>query len=202
MFMVSLRNIIPILEVLKEPILVADATEFCSVIDKGIRDHGIVNHKDYGKVFAYEVDGFGSHYVMDDPNIPSLLSLPYVQYCSSTDEVYKNTRSMILGPGNPFYAKGKILEGLTSPHTGVLTHMWPMATIMQALTSDDEAEIMMCLQTLKKCHAGTYFMHESVHVDKPKDYTRPWFCWVNSLFGELILMIEEKYPEILTNELE
>ena len=72
-----------------------------------------------------------------------------------------------------------------------------MATIIQALTSNNKEEINSCLETLKKSHAGTYFMHESVNVDNPKKYTRPWFCWANSLFGELILKISEEYPELL-----
>ncbi len=111
---------------------------------------------------------------MDDPNIPSLLSLPYLGYCSIDDSVYISTRKLILSDSNSFFAVGKIASDMTSPHTGTFDHFWPMATIMQVLTSNDEDEIISCLRTLKKTHAGTYFMHESVHVDNPKKYTRPW----------------------------
>ena len=129
------------------------------------------------------------------------LSLPYLGYCSIDDPVYKNTRELILSRWNSFFAKGEVACGITSPHVGVCDHFWPMATIMQALTSNDEKEIIDCLQTLKKTHAGTFFMHESVDVDNAHHYTRHWFAWVNSLFGELILKINDNYPEILKREL-
>ena len=135
--------------------------------------------------------------IMDDPNVPSLLSLPYLGYCSPKDSVYVATRKFILSNKSPFYAKGKAVSGLTSPHTGTLNQFWPMATIMQAMTTNNEREISSCLRTLKKTHAGTYFMHESVNVDDPRKFTRPWFGWANSLFGELILHISEKHPNLL-----
>ena len=161
-------------------------------VDDAIRKHGIVEHPEFGKIYAYEVDGFGSQCIMDDPNVPSLLSLPYIGYCSAEDPIYVATRKLILSKANPFFAQGKELAGMTSPHTGTVDHVWPMATIMQALTSTDGEEIQQCLQILKKSHAGTYFIHESVNVDDPKKYTRPWFCWANSLFGELILKIYDR----------
>ena len=133
---------------------------------------------------------------MDDPNIPSLLSLPYLEYCSVDEPTYIATRKFILSDSNPFYANGKV-SGLTSPHAGTFNQFWPMATIMQAMTSGDENEIISCLRTLKQTHAGTYFIHESVNVDNSKKFTRPWFGWANSLFGELILNIPEKNPKIL-----
>jgi len=197
---VNLVKLAAILNVLNEKTLATTAQKIVKDIEKGIKTEGIVKHKEFGNIFAYEVDGFGSQYIMDDPNVPSLLSLPYLGYCSDKDPIYLATRKMALSEANPFYAKGKIVAGMTSPHTGVVSHYWPMATIMQALTSNDEKEIVECLKTLKKSHAGTYFMHESINVDNPKDYTRPWFCWVNSLFGELILVLAKKYPDILSKE--
>ncbi|HEX7041962.1 MAG TPA: glycoside hydrolase family 125 protein [Patescibacteria group bacterium] len=169
-------------------------------IDTGIREWGIVEHKEFGKVYAYEVDGFGSSCVMDDPNIPSLLSLPYLGYCKEDDEVYQNTRKLILSKWNSFFAKGERANGETSPHVGVCDHFWPMATIMQALTTKDKKEIEECLSTLKSTHAGTFFMHESVDVDNEHHFTRHWFAWVNSLFGELILTIHDSNPEILEQQ--
>lgn len=201
MLAVNLRKTVSLLRDLKQSGLAETCREIANDIEDGINRVGIVEHKDLGKIFAYEVDGFGSQYIMDDPNIPSLLSLPYLGFCSIEDSVYQSTRKMILSEANPFYAKGKLATGMTSPHTGVVSHFWPMATIMQALTSQDENEIIECLYILKTTHAKTYFMHESVNVDDPKDYTRPWFCWVNSLFGELILVIAEKYPHILSKKI-
>ncbi len=188
MAVVGLRGVSGILDNLNQGDLSVQVRALASKIDDGIKKFGIVEHPEFGKIFAYEVDGFGSAYIMDDPNVPSLLALPYLGYCSADDPVYVATRKMILSKANPFYAEGNV-SGQTSPHTGVLTHFWPIGTIMQALTSNDENEIKKCLEILKTTHAGTYFIHESINVDNPKDYTRPWFGWANSLFGELILKL-------------
>ncbi|MCL5782109.1 MAG: glycoside hydrolase family 125 protein [Patescibacteria group bacterium] len=200
MVTVTLKAIVPILEKLDEREISETVTSLANEIDAGIISEGIIDHKKYGKIYAYEVDGYGSACIMDDPNVPSLLSLPYLGYCSYSDPIYLATRKMVLGKDNPFYANGKVAFGLTSPHTGVINLFWPMATIMQALTSNDFGEILSCLHILKNSHAGTYFIHEGVDVDNPKKYTRPWFGWANSLFGELILHIVDKFPEILAKE--
>jgi uncharacterized protein len=174
-------------------------THLATQIDHGIKKWGIVTHKEFGEVYAYEVDGFGSSCIMDDPNVPSLLSLPYLGYSEYSDPVYQNTRKLIVSEWNSFYAAGKIACGVTSPHVGVCDKFWPMATIMQAMTSTDENEIKNCLTVLKKTHANTFFMHESIHVDDPHHFTRHWFSWANSLFGELILNISSKHPDLLNS---
>jgi meiotically up-regulated gene 157 (Mug157) protein len=201
MTVVYLRKIIPILEQIDASETARLARKLADQLDDGIREWGQVEHKKYGKIFAYEVDGYGSICIMDDPNIPSLLSLPYLGYCSIDDPVYLNTRKLILSRWNSFFAKGEVACGLTSPHVGICDHFWPMATIMQALTTEDEKEIIECLRTLKKTHAGTFYMHESVDVDNEHHFTRHWFAWVNSLFGELILNIQDKTPDLLKQEL-
>ncbi len=197
MAVVNLKALSAILDKIGEFKLKTSALFLADQIDMGIKSHGVVNNKDLGQVFAYEVDGFGSYLLMDDPNVPNLLSLPYLGYCSSSSNIYQNTRKMVLSRSDPFFSFGKIASGLTSPHTGVLDYFWPMATIMQALTSNDEEEIISCLKILKNTHAGTYFIHESVNVDNPKKYTRPWFGWANSLFGELIVRVSDDFPQIL-----
>ncbi len=198
---VTLRGVSKILKQKKQNQLAQATIHLAGEIDQGIKKYGVVEHKKFGKVFAYEIDGFGSHCLMDDPNVPNLLSLPYLGYCLPNDPTYLATRKLVLSNSNPFYAKGKVAFGMTSPHRGTVNQFWPMGTIMQAMTSSDENEITSCLKTLKKTHAGTYFMHESVHVDNPKKFTRSWFAWANSLFGELILKIAEKYPKILEKNL-
>ncbi len=177
------------------------SSKLAEKIESGIKEWGIVNHKELGQVFAYEVDGFGSNCIMDDPNMPSLISLPYLGYTSIDNPVYQNTRKMVLSEWNPFFTKGSVASGITSPHVGVCDHFWPMATIMQALTSNDTEEIISCLRILKNTHAGTYFIHESVHVDDPHKFSRHWFAWANSLFGELILEIKDKFPGLLSSKL-
>jgi meiotically up-regulated gene 157 (Mug157) protein len=196
MAVVTLRNIAKVLRNLSQQELADKCVNIAKEIDAGIATHGIVTDETLRKMFAYEVDGFGSHCLMDDPNVPSLLSLPYLGYCSLDDPTYSATRKFILSNRNPFYATGKV-SGLTSPHTGTVNQFWPMATIMQALTTDDEDEIRSCLRILKETHADTYFIHESVNVDDPKKFTRSWFGWANSLFGELILTLTKKHPEVL-----
>lgn len=197
MAVVYLRKICPILEELSAFETAKMAQKLASEIDKGIKEWGIVTHKEFGEIYAYEVDGFGSSCIMDDPNIPSLLSLPYLEYCKLSDPVYQNTRKLIVSKWNSFFAVGRVACGITSPHVGVCDHFWPLATIMQGLTADDEKEITECIKILKETHAGTFFMHESIDVDNPHRFTRHWFAWANSLFGELVLKVHEKYPEIL-----
>lgn len=201
MAVVSLLEIVPILYELTDDVTAGSVKRIASDIDLGIKEWGIVDHNIFGRIFAYEVDGFGSSCIMDDPNIPSLLSLPYLGYCKPNDPVYRNTRELLLSKWNSFYASGAIACGMTSPHVGVCDHFWPMATIMQAITSTDEREIISCLKTLKKTHAGTFAMHESVHVDNPHKFTRHWFAWANSLFGELILKLYDEHPKLLKKAL-
>ncbi|MEA2715208.1 MAG: uncharacterized protein QOG91_236 [Candidatus Parcubacteria bacterium] len=172
-----------------------------SEIASGIESYGIVHHPEFGDILAYEIDGFGSSCLMDDPNVPSLLSLPYLGYGYILDSVYAATRKFILSEWNPYYIRGKIASGLSSPHTGVLSHFWPMGTIMQAMTAKDEEEILKCLGVLKRTHAGTHLIHESVHVDNPRNYTRPGFGWANSLFGELIVQLYVTRRNILAEKI-
>ena len=156
-------------------------------IEEGIGRYGIVETEDYGKIYAYEVDGFGQYNLMDDANIPSLLSLPYLGYRGDA-EVIRNTRRFILSEANPYYYRGKFSCGIGSPHTPV-RHVWQLALIMQGMTSADEREREDILRMLSETDAGTGLMHESMHVDDPSRYTREWFSWANALFREWILDI-------------
>ena len=139
-------------------------------IQKGIWEHGVVNHKNYGKVFAYEVDGYGSSILMDDANIPSLLALPVLGFIDVDDEVYKNTRKMILErEGNPYYLTGRAFSGIGGPHIG-LQHPWPMSRLVQAMTSNDEEEIKECLNDVRDT-SKLGLIHESVNVNRVSDFT-------------------------------
>ena len=155
------------------------------------------HHQKYGEVYAYEVDGYGNHLFMDDSNIPSLLAMPYLDSCSANDPVYRNTRAFVLSLDNPYYFRGKAAEGAGGPHAG-LGMIWPLAITVRALTSLSESEIADCLKTLKATLAGTGFMHEAFSKDDAQNYTRPWFAWANTLFGELILNVHQNHPRLLS----
>ena len=170
--------------------------ELANEVDEAIKNYAIFERKDFGKIYALEIDGFGNALFMDDANVPNLLSIPYLGYTSYHDEVYKNTRKFSLSTANPWFNEGKFAKGIGDPHVGE-NKIWPLGLIMQALTTDDDEEIFYCLKTLKNTHAGTGFIHESFDVNNPKDFSRSWFAWANTLFGELILHLYEKKPEIL-----
>jgi meiotically up-regulated gene 157 (Mug157) protein len=197
MVVVGLRKVARLCaDVLKQPERAKKAQALSEKIDEAIHKHGIVAHPKLGQIFAYEVDGYGSFYFMDDANVPSLLSLPYLGYCSLDESTYRATRAGVLSTANPYYSKGKAAAGIGGPHIG-RGHIWPMSIILQIMTSNSEEEVVRCLDMLKKTHAGTGFMHESFWKDDPSKFTRSWFAWVNTLFGEMILHLEHKWPGLL-----
>ena len=168
-------------------------------VKNGLNEDGIIHHPKFGKIIAFEVNGFGSFHLMDDANVPSLLSLPYLGAIKPNDPLYLNTRKVVLSSNNPFYYKGKAGEGIGGPHTGADT-IWPMSIILRAITSVNEAEVKNCIDTLVKTHAGTGFMHESFHKDDASKFTRKWFAWANTLFGEMIIQTNSLFPGILNQQ--
>lgn len=168
------------------------AAEVLAALDK----YATAQHPIHGSVLAYEVDGYGNQLFMDDANVPSLLALPYLGALPVNNPLYQNTRRLVLSDSNPYYFKGKVAEGIGGPHVG-LNYIWPMSIIMRALTSTDKTEIVQCIKWLKSTHADTGFMHESFNKDNASDFTRKWFAWANTLFGELIIKTHKYYPEIL-----
>ncbi|HEY1628939.1 MAG TPA: glycoside hydrolase family 125 protein [Tepidisphaeraceae bacterium] len=197
MAVVYLRQLHHMLERLKlAPKIAADALAIADEIDKAITAHGIITHPKYGQIYAYEIDGYDSHRFMDDSNVPNLLSLPYLGFCKHDDPLYQATRKFVLSDDNPYFANGKAAAGLGSEHSGV-KWIWPIGLTMQAMTSEDDAEIIQCLRTLKKTHAGTGFMHEAFDQDNPARFQRTWFAWANSLFGELMVKLEREHSNVL-----
>lgn len=154
-------------------------------ISEGISKYAVVHHEKFGDVYAYEVDGMGNYHIMDDANVPSLLSLPYLGCVDAEDPVYVNTRRMLLSKVNPYYYEGAAVKGIGSPHTPE-NYVWPISLCIQGLTSTDAEEIRELAETLSNIDAGTCFMHEGVNVDDPEKFTRPWFAWANSIFSEFI----------------
>jgi meiotically up-regulated gene 157 (Mug157) protein len=173
-----------------------DLMAFADEIAAALRQHALVPHPKLGQVYAYEVDGYGGHTFMDDANVPSLLALPYLGALPLNDPTYQSTRQLALSAANPFFYKGSAAEGIGGPHVGA-DMIWPLAIIMRGLTSTDDAEIRACVHTLKATHAGTGYMHESFHKDDPKKYTRAWFAWANTLYGEFLWKVYKERPALL-----
>lgn len=194
---VSLKQMAEMLsKIIHDQGLADECSTLASEVEKALKEYAVASHLKYGNILAYEADGFGNQLFMDDANVPGLLSLPYMDCIPDSDPLYKNTRNFALSANNPWYFKGKAGAGIRGPHVGE-DMIWPLSIIVQALTSKDEKEIRTCLQILKKTHSGTGFMHETFHKDNPEKYTRIWFAWANTIFGELILKIAKEYPSIL-----
>ncbi|WP_338594476.1 glycoside hydrolase family 125 protein [Paenibacillus sp. Y5S-9] len=184
---VALRYLQEIAEaVFEDETLAATAKQLEEQINNGIQDYGTVEHPEYGTIFAYETDGKGNHNLMDDANVPSLLSLPYLGYVEENDEVYQNTRRFILSSHNPYFYEGTAAAGIGSPHTPE-GYIWHIALSMQGLTTEDRNEKLRLLQLIHKTDADTGLTHEGFSANDPREYTRPWFSWSNMLFSELIM---------------
>ena len=183
---VALRYISEIAEkVYKDEELKEKADSLREEIDNAIEKHGKVYKEGFGEVYAYETDGMGNYNFMDDANVPSLLSIPYLEYKGIEDEVYQNTRKFILSKNNRFFFEGKAAKGIGSPHTPD-QYIWHIALSMQGLTTNNQEEIDQLIKLLKETDAGTGYMHEGFHVDDPAKFTRDWFAWSNSLFSHFI----------------
>jgi uncharacterized protein len=179
--------------------LATECVNLAKEVNDALRLHGVFEHKKYGKIYPFEVNGFGSVHLMDDANVPSLLSLPYLNAVKKNDAVYANTRKYILSEDNPFFFKGKAAEGIGGPHAGMFM-IWPLSITMRGLTSTDAKEVRNCLHLLKTTHAGTGFMHEAFHKDDASKFTRKWFAWANTLFGEFVLHTSKTFPAILSEK--
>jgi meiotically up-regulated gene 157 (Mug157) protein len=180
--------------ILSDDALAGDARSLAAEVEAALRKYAVASTPE-GTIWAYEVDGFGSQLLMDDTNVPSLLSLPYLD--SSPDAaLYQRTRRFVWSARNPWFFKGTAGEGIGGPHEGK-DMIWPMSQMVYALTSTDDAEIRHMLALLKVSSAGSGFMHESYFKDDPARFTRSWFAWANTLFGELIATLAQTKPELL-----
>jgi meiotically up-regulated gene 157 (Mug157) protein len=176
--------------------LAAQAFALAAEVETALLQHGQVRHPKFGLIWAYEVDGYGNSLMMDDANAPGLLSLPYLDACGADDAVYQRTRAFVLSTDNPYFFRGSAAEGIGGPHEG-LDAVWPMSILFRAFTSTSDAEIRQCLRWLRDTTAGTGFMHETFNKNDPAKFTRPWFAWANTLFGELMLKLAAERPALL-----
>ena len=196
----SLRKAAEILsEVNNDSELAEECLALAAEVEKALKEYAVYDHPDFGKIYAYEVDGFGSQFLMDDANVPSLLAMSYLGDVPADDPVYMNTRRFVWSEANPYFHRGAAGEGIGGPHI-MSDVIWPMSIMMKAFTSDNDDEIRDCICQLMTTDAGTGFMHESFYKHDSEVFTREWFAWQNTLFGELILkIIDDGRIEVLNS---
>jgi meiotically up-regulated gene 157 (Mug157) protein len=154
-------------------------------IERGVEQFGTVHLAGFGEIYSYEVDGRGHAILMDDANVPSLLSIPYFGYLSNDDSIYRATRKFILSDRNPYYYVGRYASGVGSPHTPK-GYVWPLSLIVQALTARDNGEVDRLMGYIAASDIGDHRLHESFNADWPESFTRDDFAWPNALYAKLI----------------
>ncbi|MDR1171058.1 MAG: glycoside hydrolase family 125 protein [Bacteroidales bacterium] len=184
--------------VIRDNAFAKTCTDLAAEVQAAIDKYAVTDHLDYGKLYAFEVDGFGNRLFMDDANVPSLLAMPYLGCLDANDPVYQNTRRFVWSQDNPYFFRGTAGEGIGGPHIGY-DMVWPMSIILKAMTSSKDTEIKACIRMLRDTDNDTGFMHESFNKDNPAKFTRSWFAWVNTLFGELIVKLEREGKIALLN---
>lgn len=198
----SLRKAAEIFEkVNKDKKMAKECRAIADEVAAALKKEAVVYHPEFGNIYAFEVDGYGNHFLMDDANAPSLLSLAYLDPSMANDPIYLNTRRFVWSDSNPYFYKGKAGEGISGPHIG-FENIWPMSIMMRAFTSTDDDELLDCILMLMNTDAGTGFIHESFYKDDQYDFTREWFAWQNTLFGELILKLIDDNKLPLLNSIE
>lgn len=177
------------------------ATALADEVSAALRDYGTIRLRDGREVIAYEVDGFGNAIFMDDANVPSLSSLAYLRCFDRNDPLWRRTADAAWSEANPYWSRGRALEGIGGPHVG-LGQVWPMSLIIRAFSRDDDPLIVRnILKMLSNSDANTGFIHEAVDQDDPAKFTRDWFAWANGLFGELIVHLAYTNPKLLQEPL-
>lgn len=155
------------------PGLAGEMRNMAAEVREAIKDWGIVTSPSGKKIYAYEVDGFGGRILMDDANVPSLLSAPFLGYLNRTDEIYQNTREFVLSRKNPWWCSGPVINAVGSPHIRPGA-AWPMASIIRIMTSDDDREIIVALKEVVQSTDGLGLIHESVSSFDAHRWTRQW----------------------------
>jgi meiotically up-regulated gene 157 (Mug157) protein len=168
--------------------LVDRAAALADRLAEGIAAYGLVDHADHGRIWAYEVDGLGHHLLMDDANMPGLLSLPLVAGVAVDDPLYRRTRAFVLSEDNQFFYSGRVAAGVGSPHTPD-RYVWPIALAVEGLTSESPERALELLHLIASTTAGTGHVHEGFDVDDESAYTRPWFSWADSMFCALAMSL-------------
>jgi meiotically up-regulated gene 157 (Mug157) protein len=175
-------------EVWRDDQLGKEADKLQKDILNGVEKYG-VTEVEGKKIYCYETDGLGNCNLMDDANVPSLLSIPYLDPSGAhyDSEIYKHTREFILSKQNPWFFEGTEARGIGSPHTGE-HRIWPMSLIMEAFTTDSKQQRTALINTLIRTSKQD-LLHESFHMNDHMEITRDWFAWPNALFAELVQSI-------------
>lgn len=176
--------------------LAQEMRNLAAEIKSGIETFGIVTAPNGKQIYAYEVDGFGGRNLMDDANVPSLLSAAFLGYTDANNTIYQNTRDFVLSRMNPWWCEGPVISAIGSPHIRPGA-AWPMSSIIRVFTSDDDEEITTQLREILRSTNGLGLIHESVDSWDASTWTRQWFTWANSLFGQMILDLEKRKPHLL-----
>lgn len=161
------------------------ASVLAQQIRTGIQEYGQVYDFRHGWLYAYEVDGQGNFVLMDDANIPNLLTLPLFGFVSPQESLYSATRRFVLSPDNPYWYRGRYGAGLGSPHTRT-GWIWPLGLLGQALTAQSAGEVDEILAELRALDGGSGLFYESIDPNQPWHYTRSEFGWANAEYAELI----------------
>lgn len=173
----------------KDEPFAAECVSLAAEVKNALERHAaIVNPETGRRQWAFEVDGFGSATFMDDANVPSLIAIPYFTDIPPTDPIYRATREFVWSEMNPYFHVGSVLTGIGGPHCAP-DSVWPMSLVLRALTSENDEEIRQSLEMIVRSDAEKGFIHESVSKDDASDYTRDWFAWANTLFGELVVKL-------------
>jgi len=195
MLSVELTHLADMLTTVKQrPDVATKARQLSKRISDAVWEHTVVNN-----IFAYETNGFGGRVIMDDANVPSLLSLPYLGFLDKHHPAYVATRKQMLSRNNPYFAAGDGFFGVGGPHVDVF-HPWPMSLISSIYGTDDDQEITQLLYTIANNTAGLGLIHESQSIYSHSDYTRPWFAWANSFFAEMMLDLAQRKPGLIFKE--
>lgn len=195
---VSLRQLATMADkIFRDAAFANECTALANEVAAALEQFAQIDTANHGRTWAYEVDGYGNTLRMDDANAPGLLSMDYLGCVAPSQRaLYERSRAFALSDDNPYFFHGTAAEGIGGPHEG-LGYIWPMSIIFRAFSSTDDRETLQCLHWLRDTTAGTHFMHESFWKDDPARYTRPWFAWANSLFGELILKLAAQKSSLL-----
>lgn len=193
MMSVELDNVADVLEeVGAMDNLSSKLRKYAKTIRKAVWDHTITSNG----IFAYETNGYGGQYIMDDANVPSLISLPYLGFLNRNDTTYKKTKAALFSRANPYFAVGKSFNGIGGPHANA-THPWPMSQISAIFGTDEDEEIIQRLKLIVENTSGLGLIHESINIYNSSDFTRPWFAWANSYFAEMVLDLAERKPGLI-----